>query len=90
MKIIFKLLTWPYVLQLAAHTKQPHRVTNFLEDLCSLFHSFWNKGKDNESLRFIDEKNIDKTITKLIWISIFKKTLNHAFTIIGIDSPETM
>ena len=88
--IILKLLSWPYILKLSADTKQPHRITNYLENLCSSFHSFWNKGKDDESLRFIDENNINKTLSKLIWINSFKHILNKAFNIIGIDSPEQM
>ena len=88
--IILKLLSWPYVLKNAAESKQPHRITNYLEDLCSLFHTFWNKGKENYNLRLIDETNVKKTISKLIWVSFFHQTLNQIFTIIGIDSPETM
>ena len=89
-EIILKLLTWPYVLINTAETKQTHKITNFLEDLCYHFHSFWNMGKENESLRFINEKNINQTISKLIWIEAFRKVLNQAFNIIGIDSPESM
>ena len=89
-EIIFKLLSWPYVLKQAAETKQPHRITNYLEDLCSHFHSFWNKGKDESDLRMLDEDDIKKTISKLIWINFFKETLNQIFVIIGIESPETM
>ncbi len=89
-EIILKLLTWPYVLLNTAETKQTHKITNFLEDLCYHFHSFWNMGKENESLRFINEKNINQTISKLIWIEAFRKVLNQAFNIIGIDSPESM
>ena len=89
-KIILKLLSWPYVLMQTAESKQPHRITNYLEELCSNFHFFWNKGKEEESLRFIDEKDFIKTLTKLIWINIFKEVLNEIFTIIGIESPETM
>ena len=89
-KIIFKLITWPYVLKQTAETKQPHRLTNYLEDLCSHFHSFWNKGKDEPSLRMIDINNLEKTISRLIWIDIFKKTLKEIFDIIDINSPENM
>ena len=89
-EIILKILFWPYVLYQAAESKQPHRITNYLEDLCSQFHSFWNKGKDDTSLRMLDEINIRKTITKLIWIESFRKTLHQAFKIIGINSPEIM
>jgi arginyl-tRNA synthetase len=89
-KIILKLLSWPFVLKQAAETKQPHRITNYLEDLCSVFHSFWNKGKDDVSLRIIDENNFSATISKLIWVLFFKKTLKQIFDIIDIESPETM
>ncbi len=88
--IILKILSWPYILMQAAEYKQPHRITIFLEDICSTFHSFWNKGKDNKSLRMIDEENIEKTITTLIWIESFRVVLKHAFDIIGINSPEQM
>ena len=89
-KIILKLLSWPYLLKQAASNEQPHRITNYLEELCSHFHSFWNMGKDKSNLRIIDENEVNKTISKLIWISFFQKTLNQIFMIIGIDSPETM
>ena len=74
----------------AAENKQPHRITLYLEDLCSHFHSFWNKGKENESLRFIDEKNILKTQTKLLWLHCLRKVFEDVFKIIGIDFNETM
>ena len=89
-EIIFKILSWPHILFLSAKYRQPHRITNFLEDLCKHFHSFWNKGKDNISLRLIDENNINKTITKLIWIETLRMTLSQAFKIIGIRAPESM
>ncbi len=89
-EIILKIISWPYIVQLAATSKQPHRITIYLEDLCSYFHSFWNKGKEDESLRFLDEINHNKTISKLIWIMAFRHVLKQAFEIIGIDCNETM
>ena len=65
-EIILKLLSWPYLLNQTAETKQPHRITNFLEDLSSNFHSLWNRGKDDSTLRFIDDKNIQNSIPKLM------------------------
>ena len=89
-EIILKLLSWPYILIQAAETKEPHRITNYLEDISSSFHSFWNKGKDDISLRMINEENMNITISKLLWINIFKKVLEDAFKIIGISSPDSM
>ena len=64
--IILKIISWPYLLKQSSNLQQPHKITNYLEDLSSSFHSFWNKGKDNQSLRIIDESNEINTITKLI------------------------
>ena len=65
MKIIKKLISYPYLLYQSSYYNEPHRLTNYLEEVCSDFHSIWNKGKDNGSLRFVDEKNIKKTISKI-------------------------
>ncbi len=88
--IILKLLSWPYLLNHTLILNQPHKITNYLEDICSEFHSFWNKGKDDPSLRIIDEDNYNKTLAKLIWIDSFRIILKNAFNIIGIESPEHM
>ena len=89
-EIILKLLSFPYILKLSSLTREPHRLTNYIEDVSTLFHSFWNKGKENESLRFIDEKNIIKTQTKLLWLQSMRIVFENIFNIIGIDYHETM
>ena len=89
-KIIKNLISYPYLLYQSTLSNEPHRLTNYLEDICAQFHSIWNKGKENQSLRFIDEKNILKTQIKLFWIQSFRVVLFDIFSIIGIDSPEKM
>ena len=89
-EIILKLLSFPYILKLSSLTREPHRLTNYIEDVSTLFHSFWNKGKENESLRFIDEKNIIKTQSKLLWLQSMRIVFENVFNIIGIDYHETM
>ena len=84
------MISYPYLVYQSALHNEPHRLTNYLEALCVMFHSIWNKGKDNESLRFIDDKNINQTKVKLFWIICFRNILKDIFSIIGIDSPEKM
>tara|TARA_Y100001970_G_scaffold287557_1_gene412513 strand:+ start:1816 stop:3588 length:1773 start_codon:yes stop_codon:yes gene_type:complete len=88
--LIIKILSWPYLLFQISESKQPHKLTNYLEELSSNFHSFWNMGKDNDTLRLFDLNNKNKTLTKLIWIESFRIVLKRAFNIIGIDAPESM
>ena len=89
-KLIKKLICYPYLLYQSSYYNEPHRLINYLEEISSDFHSIWNKGKDNESLRFIDEKNIEKTISKIFWLESFRVVLKDIFSIIDISAPETM
>jgi len=89
-EIILKIISYPYILEQSSEYREPHRITNYLENLSSDFHSFWNKGKDQESLRFINEKNVEKTKAKLLWLESMRIVLKNAFEIIGIESPESM
>ena len=89
-KLIKKLICYPYLLYQSSYYNEPHRLINYLEEISSDFHSIWNKGKDNESLRFIDEKNAEKTISKIFWLESFRVILKDIFSIIDISAPETM
>jgi len=89
-EIILKVLSWPYLLNQASQFKQPHRITNYLEDLSSSFHSFWNRGKEEKGLRFIDTDNMDKTLTKLLWLESFRIVTKRALNLIGIEAHENM
>ena len=90
LEIIKLIISYPYLIYQSLNNNEPHRLINYLETLCSEFHSLWNKGKDNESLRFIDEKNLNHTKSKLLWIEAFRIILNDIFSIIGIESLEKM
>ena len=89
-EIILKIISWPYILIQSANLKQPHKIINYIEDLSALFHSFWNRGKEDKSLRFIDINESKKTLSKLLWIESMRIVIKNAFQIIGIDAREEM
>ena len=78
------------IIENAVLNEEPHRIIYYLENLSNLFHSFWNKGKEDKSLRFIDTSDVDKTVTKLFWIESLRIVLKKAFEIICIEAHETM
>ena len=90
LNIIKLMISYPYLVYQSAYYNEPHRLINYLENLCSIFHSLWNQGKDNESLRFIDINKLDQTKTKLFWIQTFRNITKDIFSIIGIDARERM
>ncbi len=90
LNLIKLIISYPYLLYQTSINNEPHRLVNFLELICSNFHTIWNQGKDNQSLRFIDKENILQTNIKLFWIESFRIILLDLFEIIGIDAPQQM
>ncbi len=88
-KILKKVSEWPRCLNTAANKLEPHRIPVYLYDLSSEFHSYWNKGKDDETKRFIskDHKISDDKLVFLKVISIVVKT---GMDILGVNTPEKM
>ena len=88
--LIKGLIQWPRVVFSAAQHLEPHRVTNYLYDLASLFHSLWNRGKDNTQLRFIDEQNPAHTAARLVLLRATVCILAEALNLLGITPVEEM
>ncbi len=53
LEVIRKLGEWPRLVEIAARGNEPHRVAFYLYELASDFHGLWNRGNDDDSLRFI-------------------------------------
>ena len=61
----------------------------YLFELASLFHSYWNLGKDNPQKRFInDEKKINDD--KLIFLKVISNVVKSGMDIVGVNVPEKM
>jgi arginyl-tRNA synthetase len=55
LEVIRKLGEWPRLVEIAAKGHEPHRVAFYLYELASDFHGLWNRGNDDDSLRFLQE-----------------------------------
>tara|TARA_B100000427_G_scaffold308278_1_gene296373 strand:- start:357 stop:896 length:540 start_codon:yes stop_codon:yes gene_type:complete len=88
-KILKKISEWPKCVEVSTNKLEPHRIPVYLYELSSDFHSYWNLGKENEKLRFI---NKDKKISddKLIFLKIISTVIKSGMNIIGVDTPEKM
>ena len=89
-EIINLILYWPELIENAVLNEEPHRIIYYLENLSNLFHSFWNKGKEDVNLRFIHDNNFNKTLSKILWIKSMQIVFNCAFKILGIKLLEKM
>ena len=88
-KILKKISEWPRCIELSSNKLEPHRIPTYLYELSSLFHSYWNLGKDNPEKRFL---NKDKKIAddKLIFLKIISNVIKSGMDIVGVAVPEKM
>ncbi len=75
---------WPRTLELAAKNHEPHRICYYLIELSSMFHSLWNKGKDNFNFKFIVEKDIKLTNARLLLVKAVALTIRKGLSILKI------
>ncbi len=84
-----KISEWPKCVEVSSEKLEPHRISVYLYDLASEFHSYWNMGKEDVSKRFIDQDNTIQ-IEKLVFLKSIANTLKTGMNILGVDTPEKM
>ena len=89
-EIIRMLASWPKAVEAAAEAHEPHRVAFYLNDLASLFHGLWNKGKDNVRLRFIDENDLAATTARLALVTAVATVIASGLQVIGVTPLEEL
>ncbi|PAD25641.1 arginine--tRNA ligase [Niallia circulans] len=82
--LLKKLGEFPQAVGEAALKRMPHRITNYIYDLASTFHSFYNAEK------VLDADNLERTKARLALIQATQITLRNALALIGVSAPEKM
>ncbi|TKC16890.1 arginine--tRNA ligase [Robertmurraya kyonggiensis] len=83
-EVLKKLGEFPLAVAEAAQKRMPHRITNYIFELASSFHSFYNAEK------VLDPENIERTKARLALIKSVQVTLKNALSLIGVSAPEKM
>ena len=77
------------IIEITIKKLEPHRIPVYLYELAALFHSYWNLGKSNPELRFINQnKSINKS--RLILLKVISYIIKNGMNIIGVSAPEKM
>ena len=88
-QILKKLSEWPKCIDISSNKLEPHRIPIYLYELASLFHSYWNLGKENPDKRFIN-KSEEISNDKLIFLKSISNVIKTGMNIIGASTPEKM
>lgn len=77
------MLRFPEVVENAAHLLEPHRISYYLMDLASAFHSYYNKHKvlsDDASL----------SAARLRLVASVRSVIKTGLALLGVSAPEKM
>jgi arginyl-tRNA synthetase len=88
--VVRRLAEYPKMLEAAAVAHEPHRISFYLYELASDFHSLWNKGKESPHLRFIVKGDITLTNTRLAFLCAIRYVLANGLRILGVTPVEEM
>jgi arginyl-tRNA synthetase len=88
--VVKRLAEYPKMLEGAALAHEPHRISFYLYELASDFHSLWNKGKESPQLRFIVKNEIILTDSRLAFLRAIRYVLGNGLRILGVNPVEEM
>ena len=88
--VVKRLAEYPKMLEGAALAHEPHRISFYLYELASDFHSLWNKGKESPQLRFIVKNELILTDTRLAFLQAIRYVLGNGLRILGVNPVEEM
>ncbi|RFU70862.1 arginine--tRNA ligase [Peribacillus saganii] len=83
-ELLKRLGEFPQAIAEAAEKRMPHRIANYIFDLASAFHSFYNADK------VLDAEHIERSKARLSLVKSVQITLKNALSIIGVSAPEKM
>ncbi len=81
--LILKILDFPEEVILAANSKSPSKIANYLKDLASDFHQFYTVCR-------VISKDMALTKSRLALVEALKITIANGLKILGITAPEAM
>ncbi len=82
-QLMYKLAELPQEIEIAARNLEPSRITRYILDVASLFHSFYNACR----VRVEDE---DLMKARLLLVVSTKQVLYNVLNLLGIQAPERM
>ena len=89
LEILRKISEWPKCIEMSCKKLEPHRIPYYLYDLSTLFHSYWNMGKESKSYRFVQEGEINN-ISRLVLLKSLSIVIQNAMSILGVGTPKSM
>lgn len=83
-QLIKNMARYPEVIASAGEFMEPHRITYYLTDLASAFHTYYNKH------RVLLDDDPDLTRSRLYLVRAVRKIIRNGLRLLGVSAPEKM
>lgn len=84
LNLIKQLIAYPAMISDASVTREPYKVTNYIQKLASLIHTYYTES------RMIDETNIALTKNRLGLAKAAQQVIQNALSLLGVSAPLSM
>lgn len=81
---------WPRQVEMAARSKEPHRIVFFVCEVAACFHSLWTQGKESTHLRFVLPNDFKVSCARMIMLKAVQNVIRSAFKIVGVTPIEEL
>jgi arginyl-tRNA synthetase len=88
--VMRRLIAWPRTVEGAALAREPHRIAFFLYDLAADFHMLWNRGREDTTLRFIQDTAPEATRARLAMVAAIACVIRSGLAVLGVAPVEEM
>jgi len=88
-QIMKKISEWPRSMEISSNKLEPHRISFYLYELATLFHAYWNLGKENKELRFASE-NEEVRKSRLVLLQALAIVIKNGMSVLGVSTPRSM
>lgn len=88
--LIRQVAEWPRMVEIAAQHQEPHRITFYLYELASSFHSQWNRGGEDPALRFVQAEDPALTSARLAMVMSVRVVISAGLGILGVTPMNEM
>lgn len=89
LELMRKVAEYPRMIEQAAVAYEPHRVAYYAYDLASLFHAYWNRGKE-EGARFIDPDHQQNSLNRLALARLVGLALRRTLCVMAVEPVSEM
>jgi len=88
--LIKLMASWSKIVELACIHQEPHRIAFYLIELASAFHSFWSKGNEDASLKFVIPNDFETSLARLALAKAVNIIISSGLKIFNVVPIEKM